>query len=177
MHTRTVILGLILANTLVHVGGSVPALGDSGQSFINQLKITSLDPSKVDGVLRGAASSQVEDYAATTFGFTREDLKKLDAGYMVLPRTVDMGSISPLEVQSIVAASKAEISLERARARQAVMTSVEAVSMQQYMDGLHDATTESYEQVVERSTERIKEQIKEVTQYFKKFPSIATACT
>lgn len=177
MRTRPLILGLLLANALVHLGGSVPALSDNGQSYLNQLQIKSLDASKVDGILRGARTSSVEDYAKTTFGFSKEDLQKLDAGYMVVPRSTDVGELSPEELQQRVAATKSEVAAERARAQQAVQTSVEAVSMQQYMDGLHDSTKDSYEQALERSKGRMKEQIKEVQSYFQKFPSIATACT
>jgi len=175
---RLLLSALIGLNLAAHLSGSAVATNASdAQGILGGLSLQQLDQGKIDTMLRGASESTVEDYAKTTFGFSRSDLQRLDAGYMVLPKSVDLDAVTPMEMTAMVQAARDDLTLEQKRAQDAVHISVEAIAAQQYLDGLHESLEGSYDQAVELSVKNVEDQIKQIMQYFQKFPSIATACT
>lgn len=184
MSRRAVVLALVLANAAGFLTGSAPARPaytsawaavDEAQTALEQLDLDRLGPAAIDRVLRTAQEKTLQAYAEELYGFAPEDLVLLDRGMLVVPRGEE--NLSALEIQSRVAAVRTELDAERLRAEQAVRTAVEARSMQQYVEGVHASLEESYDQAVELSLKNMRDQIKLVTDYYRKFPSIAVACT
>ena len=178
MRHRLLLSVLIGLNLAAHLSGSAAATRASdAQGILGGLSLQNLDQGKIDTMLRGATQGTVEDYAKTTFGYSRDDLERLDAGYLVLPKNEEYRDLSPMELEARVQAARDELTLEEQRAQDAVQISVEAIAAQQYLDGLHESLEGSYDQAVELSVKNVEDQIKQIMQYFQKFPSIATACT
>ena len=95
---------LVLVQVAALITGSVPSArsSGSGQRFIDSLDIKNVETSTMDRLTRDAESATVEDGVKKTFGFSREDLAKLDAGYMVVPRSTDLDTLTPQELISKV---------------------------------------------------------------------------